>query len=137
MIRLITGVILGIALTLFIVAGTYASTATSEQSNEGYEAGSTDGLSDHEKGDILDFLKQAGSEINDQDIAEYYQFLIEQYDLADNVTVCDNLDSLLNINKIVRQAAGLPLQKAGSNIRDAEIESFYHDFLEKVGWEFD
>ena len=137
MIRLITGVILGIVLTFFIVAGTYTSTATSEQVDEVYEDDSTDGLSDQDKENILEFLEQAGSEINDKDIAEYYQLLIEQYDLADNATVCDNLDSLFDIKKIVRQAASLPLRSAGKNIRDDEIAHFYHDFLEKVGWEFD
>ena len=129
MIRLITGVMLGIVLTFFIVAGTYASTATSGQIDEVYEAGSTDGLSDQDKENILEFLEQAESEINDQDIAEYYQLLIEQYDLADNATVDDNLNALLDINKIGRQAASLPLQSAGKNIQDDEIAHFYHDFL--------
>ena len=140
MIKLITGIILGTALTFFVFAGPYASTATSvttDQVDQVEEADLTDGFLAQDKEDILDFLKLAETEINDNDISEYYRLLIEQFDLVDSVTVCGNVYSLPDIDKIVRQAASQPLQRAGKNIQDDEIAYFYHDFLEQVGWEFD
>ncbi len=135
--RLITGILTGIVLTCSLIAVPLtSSTSASGQNNEPYESGPTD-ATDIDKEGILNTLKQAGAEINDKDIAEYYQLLVEQLDRLDGIRVSDKMDPFPDINGIVRLSASLPLQEAGKNIQDEDIARFYHDFLEDVGWEFD
>lgn len=135
--RLITGILTGIVLTCSLIAVPLtSSTSASSQNNEPYESSPTD-ATDIDKEGILNTLKQAGAEINDKDIAEYYQFLVEQLDRLDGIQVSDEMDPFPDINGIVRLSASLPLQEAGKNIEDEDIARFYHDFLEDVGWEFD
>lgn len=135
--RLITGILTGIVLTCSLIAVPLtSSTSASSQNNEPYESSPTD-ATDIDKEGILNTLKQAGAEINDKDIAEYYQLLVEQLDSLDGIQVSDEMDPFPDINGIVRLSASLPLQEAGKNIQDEDIARFYHDFLEDVGWEFD
>jgi hypothetical protein len=135
--RLITGILTGIVLTCSLIAVPLtSSTSASSQNNEPYESSPTD-ATDIDKEGILNTLKQAGAEINDKDIAEYYQLLVEQLDSLDGIQVSDEMDPFPDINGIVRLSASLPLQEAGKNIEDEDIARFYHDFLEDVGWEFD
>ena len=135
--RLITGILTGIVLTCSLIAVPLtSSTSASSQNNEPYESSPTD-ATDIDKEGILNTLKQAGAEINDKDIAEYYQFLVEQLDRLDGIQVSDEMDPFPDINGIVRLSASLPLQEAVKNIQDEDIARFYHDFLEDVGWEFD
>lgn len=135
--KLITGILIGMVLICSIIAGPLTSTSASSQTDETNEPYSPDATSEFSKDDILATLKQAGAEIDDRDIAGYYQLLIAQYDLDDTSAVSDDLDPLPDINRIVRQATSLPLLEAGKNIQDKEIARFYHDFLEDAGWEFD
>ena len=135
--RLITGILTGIVLTCSLIAVPLtSSTSASSQNNEPYESSPSD-ATDIDKEGILNTLKQAGAEINDKDIAEYYQLLVEQLDSLDGIQVSDEMDPFPDINGIVRLSASLPLQEAGKNIEDEDIARFYHDFLEDVGWEFD
>jgi hypothetical protein len=134
--RLITGILTGIVLTCSLIAVPLTSTSASGQDSETHELDSPD-VTDIDKESILNTLKQAGAEINDEDIAEYYQLLMEQFNLVDGIQVSDEMDPFPDINGIVRLSASLPLQEAGKNIRDEDIARFYHDFLQDVGWEFD
>ena len=135
--NLIIGILIGIILTCSSFAVTLLSTTASGQIDEAYESALPGEYTDLNTESILDPLKRVGVEIDDRDIAEYYQLLIDQYDLVDDIEIGDDPDLLPDINKIVRMAASLPLQEAGKNIQDEDIARFYHDFLEDVCWEFD
>lgn len=135
--KLIIGILIGVAMTCSIFFGPLTGTSASDQTGEVYESASPDENMDLDEKGVFDVLKLSETEIDDKHIAEYYQLLMEQYDLVDDIKVSNDLNPLPDINKIVRLATSLPLQEAGKNIQDEDISHFYHDLLEDVGWEFD
>lgn len=85
-------------------------------------------------------LQEAGGEIQDSDIAQFYQKLLREYGLdepSSGITQDEHLGlagMLPDIENINYTALALPLQEAGRNIQDKEIAEFYYRFLEATGW---
>jgi hypothetical protein len=85
-------------------------------------------------------LNAVALEIQDQDISEFYDKLISQYDLQEvsaNVTqvASSNLQDVLpDIARIQYTAISLPLLEAGKRIQDKDIAEFYSKFLKDTGW---
>ena len=88
---------------------------------------------------VTSLLQEAGDEIQDSDIARFYQELLGEYALDQPSSWMTEAEGsslaeiLPDINKIYRTALALPLQEAGKNIQDKEIADFYYRFLEAAG----
>lgn len=89
---------------------------------------------------IIMMLEEAAENIQDDELAYFYQELLQEYELLEQpaATVDDepiNSTAVLpDIFKINRTAITLPLQEAGRNIQDKEIADFYYRFLMGAGW---
>lgn len=87
---------------------------------------------------VKQILESAKSQIQNEDMAQYYDKLIAAYDL-DNKNQSANgsgaLSSLTDIQSINYAAASMPLIEAGKNIKDTEIAKFYYKFLQDTGWD--
>jgi hypothetical protein len=79
--------------------------------------------------DFVAVLQTVRTEIRDQDTLEFYDKLIAEYDLDNDI----NETGLPDIKKIQYTALILPLQEAGKQIHDPEIKNFYYRFLLQNG----
>jgi hypothetical protein len=87
---------------------------------------------------VASLLKEAGNEIADDDIADYYQQMCDEYGLYENTTAVALQEppaatDIIPIEDINRIALSSMLEGAGSNIHDTEIAEFYYQFLDKAG----
>jgi hypothetical protein len=91
------------------------------------------------KTELVRPLNAVAVEIQDQDISEFYDKLISQYELQEasaNVTqvASSNLQEVLpDIKRIQYTAISLPLLEAGKRIQDEDIAEFYSKFLKDTG----
>ena len=91
-------------------------------------------------GIITSSLQEAGDEIQDSDINQFYQSLLREYDLdkpSPGIAQAEHsspAEVLPDIKKINRLAITLPLREAGRHIQDEEIAQFYYELLENSGW---
>ena len=89
---------------------------------------------------LISPLQEAGNEIQDKDIDQFYQKLLQEYELDEasyevaQAEPSSPLDVLPDIKNINRKAISLPLREAGKNIRDKEIARFYYELLKDAGW---
>lgn len=134
--RLLTVILAGGLILGVLLAGTL-SAAASGPGDEPFTEGESSGSGKMDIGALIFALNKAGAEIEDEDIARFYELLIEEYDLehssAPGTSGNPFADVLPDIDTIVRKAVCLPLQEAGKHIRDKEIAAFYRDFLEDTG----
>jgi hypothetical protein len=85
-------------------------------------------------------LQEAGKNIQDEEMAQFYQKLLQEYELDDPSSwttpdeSSDPEDVIPDVGKISHTALTLPLQEAGKNIRDEEIAQFYYNLLRDAGW---
>jgi hypothetical protein len=84
-------------------------------------------------------LIEAASEIRNKEIAQFYQKLLQAYELNNTSENSSNDESLglanllPDIKKITKTASDLPLKEAGKQIKDEEIAEFYNRFLTLIG----
>jgi hypothetical protein len=141
--KMIFGLIAGSVMTaalLMVFMGPLSSTpaAAGESVGSDYINTSSDNTTFREN--IYSLLQEAGNEIQDADTKQYYQRLIEAYELGESPTGTPEgedpspADILPDINKISRVALFLPLQEAGKKIQDKELAQFYYKFLKSAGW---
>jgi len=133
---LLTGVL--VAVVLFIgVASPFPMSATSGNSSQ------VEGLT----GNLLAYydmvtspLTGVADSITDDDLAQYYQKLVDGYELDQESTWLapddgsEDPEAVPDIEKISRHAITLPLLEVADRIQDEDIADFYQDFLEKAGW---
>jgi len=91
---------------------------------------------------ISSLLEEAGNEIADEDIADYYQQLCDGYGLDEQSSAMSHQEppavtNIIPVENINRTALSSILEGAGSGIRDKEIAEFYYQFLDKAGWEIE
>jgi hypothetical protein len=91
---------------------------------------------------ISSLLEEAGNEITDEDIAEYYQQLCDGYGLDEQPSATAHQEppavtDIVPVENINRTALSSILEGAGSDIGDNEIAEFYYQFLDKAGWEIE
>lgn len=135
--KLIAGMIAGVSLVCTIFFWPVSSSSASGDP----EATTVNDVDDINISSLVAALNRVESEIEDEDLQQYYRLLIDTYDLESTASSDEEdnsfIDVLPDVDHIVRAAAQLPLREAGKNIRDPEIAEFYHKFLEDVGWEID
>ena len=136
MFKMIAGLFIGVAITaaLFLGPLSQSSTATAEPGDSNQTELTTDNITI--RNDILFLLQEAGNEIQNNDTEQFYQKLIQGYELTETPDTenPDVTDILPDIKKISNTALSLPLQEAGKSIRDEEIARFYYELLESLGW---
>ena len=91
---------------------------------------------------ISSLLEEAGKEITDEDIADYYRQLCDGYGLDEQSSAMAHQEppaatDIIPVENINRTALHSILDVAGSDIRDKEIAEFYYQFLEKAGWQIE
>jgi len=91
---------------------------------------------------ISSLLEEAGNEITDEDIADYYQQLCDGYGLDEQASALSHQEpsavtNIIPVENINRTALSSMLEGAGSDIHDKEIAEFYYQFLDKAGWEIE
>jgi len=137
-IGLFCGAIVIPALVLALLGSLSSAPATGESGDSEVTEMSSDNTTFRE--DIYNLLQEAGDEIQDGDINQYYQKLIQGYELDEPLPELPEgeepspEDILPDITKINQIALTLPLQEAGKNIQDDEIAEFYYTFLESAGF---
>ena len=137
-IGLFCGVIVIPALVLTLLGSLSSVPATGESSGSAVTEMSSDNTTFRE--DVYSLLQEAGNEIQDSDTNQYYQKLIQGYELDEPLPELPEgeepspADILPDITKINQIALTLPLQEAGKNIQDGEISEFYYSFLESAGF---
>jgi hypothetical protein len=116
----------GIILTTAVIAGVMIFTPSAQAEENP--------VSDNETTtqDIIDVLAQARTKITDEDTRDYYDRLVEGYQLTDSQ---GNPVEVPDIEKIQYTALTLPLEEAGKQIRDPEIKGFYYKFLADSGFD--
>ena len=134
--RLLTIILSGGLILGVLLAGPLSASASGPE-DEPFVEGGSPGSDKADISALITALKKAGAEIEDEDIARFYDLLIEEYDLehssAPGASGNPFADVVPDIDTIVRKAVCLPLQEAGKNIRDKEIAAFYQEFLEDTG----
>jgi len=137
--KMLAGFAIGIVLTGALFLGPFHPSST------GAEAG-TPAVSDNETAidlssvDIKQMLTDAGSKISDADTKQYYQILMDNYDIdnlpgaAERQDNMNPLQVLPNMERVNNAAITTPLEEAGKQIRDKDIAGFYQNFLDDVGW---
>ena len=111
--------------------------ATSENTSQ--SEGLTGNLTVYYQG-VTSALTEAASKIEDEDLAQFYQKLVDGYELGEASSWLapddgsDDPEAVPDIEKISRHAITLPLLEVSDNIQDEDIAEFYQDFLEKAGW---
>ena len=140
MVKMIVGLLVGMILTGILFMGPLSPTPITAHSED---ASLTEVPSDNiatYRETIISVLQAAGDEIQDNDTAQFYQKLVQEYELdepytgvapAEQSSLMELLPDIKNINQ---KALTLPLQEAGKNIRDEEIARFYYKFLKDAGW---
>ena len=94
-------------------------------------------ISDMYKQAVASPLIEAGNDINNNEISQFYENLIASYQLnnppsTDSTSL--SLASLLpDIKNIYKTASDLPLKEAGKQIQDKEIAEFYNNFISEIG----
>jgi len=137
-IGLFCGVIVIPALVLALLGSFSIAPATGESGGSEVTEMSSDNTTF--RGDVYSILQEAGNEIQDTDTSQYYQKLIQGYELDEPFPELPEgeepspADILPDITKINQIALTLPLQEAGKNIQDDEIAEFYYSFLESAGF---
>jgi hypothetical protein len=137
-IGLFCGAIVIPALVLVLLGSLSSAPATGESGDSEVTEMSSDNTTFRE--DVYNLLQEAGNEIQDSDINQYYQKLIQGYELDEPLPELPEgeepspEDILPDITKINQIALTLPLQEAGKNIHDDEIAEFYYSFLESAGF---
>ena len=135
---LITGVIVTASLLMFFLGPLSSTPAAGEANSPDTMEPVSDNTTFREN--IYLLLKEAGSEIQDEDMGQFYQNLIEAYELDEEPSGTPEdgdpspADILPDINKISRIAIFLPLQETGKNIQDKELAQFYYKLLADAGW---
>jgi len=107
------------------------------------DAGQPDTLSDNMTAsyqNISSVLTEAANQFQDEDLARFYDKLIDSYELDEGSSWLapndgsDDPEVVPNIEKITRLAITLPLLEVRAQIQDEDIAAFYQSFLEKAGW---
>ena len=136
MFKMIAGLFIGVAVTAALFLGPLSpSTTTAADSIDPKQMElTTDNTTI--RNDILFLLQEAGNEIQNNDTEQFYQKLIQGYELTEtpDTESQDVTDILPDIKIISNTALSLPLQEAGKSIRDEEIARFYYELLESLGW---
>jgi len=137
-IGLFCGVIVIPALVVALLGSLSPVPATGESGGSDVTETSSDNTTFRE--DVYSLLQEAGNEIQDSDTNQYYQKLIQGYELDEPLPELPEgeepspADILPDITKINQIALTLPLQEAGKNIQDDEISEFYYSFLQSAGF---
>ena len=136
---MIGGAVITGALVVTFIGPLYATPAAAEEpESTNPPEMSTDNTTFREN--IYSLLQRAGNEIEDSDLSQFYQRLVETYELGEpppgetGTEEPSPADILPDINKISRAALVLPLQEAGKNIQDEELAQFYYKLLASAGW---
>jgi len=143
MIKVIIGLFAGMVLMGALVAGPLSQTPVSGRSAEPGQTQAPPGNAEEYHETIRSLLREAGDEIQDKDIDQYYHKLVQEYDLdeaSSGVAPADNsspAEMLPDIKNITQKALNLPLKEAGKNIQDKEIARFYYKLLKDAGWEIE
>jgi len=132
--KVIIGIIVGIGIcsTVFFwpKSSIYASESEQEQESDNVSLES-------DLNGIITALEEAGKTISDADLKNFYNTLVERYDLENTVSLDSELitGTLPDVDHIVKTSMVLPLEHAGEHIVDSDIRDFYYRFLEDAGWE--
>ncbi len=133
-------ILFGISVIVFAVfAVLFTGCSSMLQAGDNEPVMSTAELSNAYKQAVVSPLNKAGSEIKDPQIAQFYQKLLQSYELektnenssGDGSAGLANL--LPDLKKINKAALDLPLKEAGKQIKDKEIAEFYHGFISGIG----
>jgi hypothetical protein len=120
--------------SVFVVLFFAASTI---QAANNHTALPTAELSKMYKQAVASPLVKASGDIKNQDISQFYQKLLQSYELNNTNASSDEslgLASLLpDIKNIYKTASDLPLKEAGKQIKDKEIAEFYNNFISAIG----
>lgn len=144
MINLIVGLVIGIVLTAALFVGPFSYVVGKAQAAEVTQTSEAtqippEATTESYRALILSTLQEAGNEIQDKDLGQFYQKLLGEYHLEDSSTwlvASDNAsspESVPDLKKISSVAITMPLEEAGKQIQDKDIAQFYYKFLEDSG----
>lgn len=138
--KMIVGSFIGLILTGILFMGLSSPTFMTAQSEDSTPTEVMAENAESYREVIISSLQKAGAEIQDNDIDQFYQELLQEYELDElssgeaQAEYTSLAEMLPDIKKVNHAAVTLPLQKAGKNIQDKEIAQFYYKFLKDVGW---
>jgi hypothetical protein len=122
--------------SIFIVLFVAASTI---QAANNQSVPPTTDISKMYKQAVASPLVKAGGDIKNQEISQFYQKLVQSYELSNTDSSSDeslSLASMLpDIKGIYKTASDLPFKEAGKQIKDKEIAEFYYNFISAIGVE--
>ena len=142
MIKLLVGLFIGIMLTGVLFLGPLSPEPAKGQ----FEDLSADVWTESVKAyyqALNSSLQEAGDEIQDEDLKQFYWKLKQEYGLDKLASEIaqdeypDPTEVLPDIENINRTAITLPLEEAGKNIKSEDIARFYYRFLRDAGWEIE
>ncbi len=140
MIKTIIGLFVGMILMGVLVSGPLSSTPVKGKFADSSQPEALANIAETYHQALLSALHKAGDEIQDEDIARFFQKLLQEYDLDEashgapqdeDSSRTELLPDIKNINQV---ALSLPLREAGKNIQDEDIARFYYKFLKSAGW---
>lgn len=140
MVKMIVGLLAGMIVTGILFMGPLSPTPITAQTEDASLTETPVDIVETYRETIISVLQAAGDEIQDNDTAQFYQKLLQEYALdepspektpAEQFSLTELLPDIKNINQ---KALTLPLQEAGKNIRDKEIAQFYYKLLKDAGW---
>ncbi len=140
MLKMIVGLFTGVILTGILFTGPLSLIPTIAQSEDSSLTKTLPDIAGIYREALTSSLQEAGDEIQDKEIAQFYRKLLREYELdepspgiaqAEHSSPTEVLPDIKKINYI---AITLPLQEAGRNIKDKEIAQFYYKLLESAGW---
>ena len=140
MIKTIIGLFVGMVLMGALFMGPLSPTHAAGKSADSSQPEAPADIAETYREALLSPLQQAGNEIQDDDTDQFYQKLLQEYDLDEAFSEAaqaenpDLIELLPDIKDINQKALNLPLQEAGKNIQDEEIAQFYYEFLQSAGW---
>lgn len=128
--KMILSFLAGVILTVVvIVITTLTPYAKAEENNSSDNTAiSTNEVSVQ---DLISSLRKVRTEIHDPDTLDFFDKLVAGYDLEN--TANNDETGLPDIKKIQETALTLPLEEAGKQIKDPDINDFYYRFLEQSG----
>jgi hypothetical protein len=124
--KIIFAFLAGVAFTAGVMIFIWASTSSAKAE----ETVATDNSSDQAAiSEFIGILQSVRAEITDPDTLDFYDKLVASYQLEkDGVP-----NTTPDIRQIQYSAITLPLQQAGTKIKDPDIKKFYYQYLEETG----
>jgi hypothetical protein len=132
-VALLIGTVIAMVI-LFLVVPFYVKNTLGQYTNPNYSAIQQDS-EDSYKGRINSLLEQAGGNIEDAEMHQFYQKLIQDYGLDSSPsdisqsTGENGEDMLPDFQKIFDTSLKSPFQEAAKDITDEELAEVYHNIL--------